>query len=90
MEKEEVYEFIGDLAICLYNKRIQISLSALNEILKDIGRKASYESNRGVASSVSAAYKRFAKKDPVIHHAIAYTFLDQTGELPWIKYVHNN
>lgn len=86
MEKAEVYEFIGDLAICLYNKKIQISLTALNEILNDKDRNAAYDSNRGLAKAVAAAYERFKKKDPVIHHANAHTFVDKDGELPWIKY----
>jgi hypothetical protein len=86
MEKEKVYEFIGDIAICLYNKKIQISLSALNEILNDRERNAAYDSNRGLAKAVTAAYSRYKKYDPVIHHAIAHTFVDKDGQLPWTKY----
>ncbi len=84
MEKHEIYEFIGDLAISLYSKKIKISLSALNQILADKG--VEYGNNRGLASSVGAAYRYWKEKDPVIHHAIAYTFNDKDGEPAWIKY----
>jgi hypothetical protein len=79
--ENEIYEYIGELAIALYNKRKQISLSALNQILSDQGH--SYGNNRGLASAVSAAYRHWERKDPVIHHAIAYTYTDKDGNLPW-------
>lgn len=82
MEKNEVYDFIGELAIALYSKNIKISLNALNEILAD--RSAKYGNNRGLGAGVSAAY-RYWKKDPVIHHAIAFTYLDKDGESAWNK-----
>jgi hypothetical protein len=53
LEGEAVYEFIGELAIALYSKKIQISLSSLNQILQDKG--AAYGNNRGLASGVAAA-----------------------------------
>ena len=81
MQKSEVYDFIGELAIALYSKKIQISLSALNEILKDKGED--YGNNRGLGAGVSAAWRHWKDKDPVIYHAIAYTFTDKNGELPW-------
>ena len=84
MSTQEVYEFIGELAISLYSKKIKISLSALNAILKD--KNAEYGSNRGLASGVSAAYRFWKDKDPVVHHAIAYTFNDKDGEPAWSKY----
>lgn len=83
METKEVYEFIGELAITLYARKIQISLSSLNQILKDRGNE--YGNNHGLAAGVSAAYRFWEKKDPVIHHAIAYTYTDKNGELPWDK-----
>ena len=50
MNTHEVYEFIGELAISLYSKKIKISLTALNAILKD--KNAEYGNNRGLASGV--------------------------------------
>jgi hypothetical protein len=84
MNTQETYEFIGELAISLYSKKIKISLSALNMILAD--RNAAYGNNRGLASGVGAAYRFWEKKDPVVHHAIAYTFNDKDGEPAWMKY----
>ena len=81
MEREEIYDFIGELAIALYSKQITISLSSLNSILADRGME--YGSNRGLASGVSAAYRHWEKKDPVIYHAIAFTFTDKYGNRPW-------
>ncbi len=81
MTKEEIYDFIGELAIALYSKKIQISLSSLNSILEDKGK--GYGNNRGLASGVSAAWRHWKKKDQVIHHAIAYTFIDKDGNIPW-------
>lgn len=84
MTTSELYDFIGDLAICLYLKKIKISFTALNAILQD--KKSDYSSNRGLAKAVSAAYAYWQKKDPVIHHAIAHVFTDKDGELAWKKY----
>lgn len=81
MEKEEIYDFIGNLAIALYTQQIQISLSALNKILEDKGW--SYGNNRGLAQGVAAAHRHWAAKDNVIHHAIAYTYRNRDGEVPW-------
>ena len=81
MKKSEVYDFIGELAIALYSKKIQISLSALNEILRDKGED--YGNNRGLGAGVSAAWRHWKDKDPVIFHAIAQTFTDKNGDLPW-------
>ena len=81
MVENEVYDFIGDLAIALYSKKIQITLSALNRILEDRGW--GYGNNRGLASGVSASCRYWEKKDPVIHHAIAYSYLNRNGQLPW-------
>jgi len=81
MEREEIYDFIGELAIALYSKEIKISLSALNQILTDEG--AGYGNNRGLGAGVSAAWRHWEQKDPVIHHAIAFTFRDKHGNIPW-------
>lgn len=81
MTNEEVYDFIGELAIALYSKKIQISLGALRAIMLDKGKD--YVNNRGMASAVSAAYRRWEKKDPIIFYAIAYTFTDKEGNLAW-------
>jgi hypothetical protein len=37
MDTNETYEFIGELAIALYSKKIQINLTSLNRILEDKG-----------------------------------------------------
>lgn len=80
---EEVYDFIGELAIALYSKKIQISLGSLRSILADRGKD--YNNNRGMATGVSAAYRRWKDKDPVVYHAIAYTYTDKDGNLAWDK-----
>lgn len=81
MEKHEIYDFIGEHAIALYSKKIKISLTSLNSILKD--KNAEYGNNRGLGSGVSAAWRYWESKDPVIHHAIAYTYRDKDGNIPW-------
>lgn len=83
MDKNEIYDFIGDLALALYSKNIQISLSSLNCILKD--KKSEYGNNRALARAVSASYSKWEKKDPLIHQAIAHTFTDKDGRLAWNK-----
>ena len=45
---EDVYDFIGELAIALYSKKIQISLGSLRSILLDKGKD--YNNNRGQGS----------------------------------------
>lgn len=84
MERQEIYEFIGELSIALYSKKIKISFTALNAILTD--KNAAYGNNRGLASGVSAAYRYWERNDPVIHYAIAYTFSDKNGNLAWENY----
>ena len=64
MTNDEIYDFIGELAIALYSKKIQISLGALRAIMLDKGKD--YVNNRGMASAVSAAYRRWKTKDPII------------------------
>ena len=87
MTNDEVYDFIGELAIALYSKKIQISLGSLRAILLDKGKD--FGTNRGMASAVSAAYRRWEKKDPIIYYAIAYTYTDKEGNLAW-KSEENN
>ena len=81
MTNNEIYDFIGELAIALYSKKIQISLGSLRTIMFDKGKD--YVNNRGMASAVSAAYRRWKVKDPVIYYAIAYTYTDKEGNLAW-------
>lgn len=81
MTNNEIYDFIGELAIALYSKKIQISLGSLRTIMLDKGKD--YVNNRGMASAVSAAYRRWKEKDPVIYYAIAYTYTDKEGNLAW-------
>ena len=81
MTNNEIYDFIGELAIALYSKKIQISLGSLRTIMLDKGKD--YVNNRGMASAVSAAYRRWKVKDPVIYYAIAYTYTDKEGNLAW-------
>ena len=81
MTNEEIYDFIGELAIALYSKKIQISLGSLRAIMLDKGKD--YVNNRGMASAVSAAYRRWKTKDPIIYYAIAYTYTDKEGNLAW-------
>lgn len=84
MEKNNTYEFIGQLALCLYSGRITITLSSLNSILEERGMK--YDSNRGLASAVSAAYRYWEEKeDLAIRHAIAHTFVDRNRQPAWKK-----
>ena len=78
---DEVDDFIGELAIALSSKKIQISLGSLRSILADRGKD--YNNNRGMATGVSAAYRRWKDKDPVVYHAIAYTYTDKDGNLAW-------
>ena len=82
MTNEEIYDFIGNLAIALYSKNIQISLGALRAILLDKCGK-DYVNNRGMASAVAAAYRRWEKKDPIIYLAIAFAYTDKEGQLAY-------
>lgn len=83
--KDSTYDFIGKLAIALYSQGITITVDALRQILNDEGEKYSFDSNQGIGQSVSAAYRAWEKVDPVIHHAIAYTFVGRHGNLVWDK-----
>jgi hypothetical protein len=77
MTKQEFYEFISDIVICFYSKSIKISLTSLKSILKD--RNSTYTNARVLEQSVAASYKYWEKRDPVVHHAIAYVFSDKHG-----------
>jgi len=39
-----------------------------------------------LAAGIGGAYRYWKSKDPVVHHAIAYTFNDKDGEPAWMKY----
>jgi len=80
-----IFNFIGKLSIALYSQGIQISLDALKQILNDHGQNYSENSNRGLGKVVSSAYDEWKKVDPVVHHAIAWTFIDKDGEPAWKK-----
>lgn len=80
----EIYDLIGRLSVGLYSQSITISLDALKQILNDAGASYSDVSNLGLGRSVSAAYKAWEKVDPVVHHAIAYTFKGRNGSFPWM------
>lgn len=84
--ENEVFNFIGKISIALYSQGIQISLDALKQILNDHGQNYSEESNRGLGKVVSSAYAAWEEVDPVVHHAIAWTFKGRDGEFPWKKY----
>ena len=57
------------------------AVAALEAIMLDKGKD--YVNNRGMASAVSAAYRRWKEKDPIIYYAIAYTYTDKEGNLAW-------
>jgi len=82
----EKYDLIGGLAIALYGQSIVISFSALKQIMIDHGFEYSQESNRGIASSVKAAFYAWEEIDPVVHHAIAYNFVGKDGKFAWEHY----
>ena len=89
VERNETYEFIGDLAMCLYLKNIKISFTALHAILADTDkadRLTQYEKGRGVANGVKGAFYYWGEKDPVVHHAIAHVFTNKDGVLAWLAY----
>jgi len=79
----DTYDFIGKLSFALYGQGITISLDSLKQILNDRGANYSEASNLGLGQSVSAAYRAWKKVDPVIHHAIAYTFRGRSGSFAW-------
>ncbi|MBO6622431.1 MAG: hypothetical protein JJ892_12100 [Balneola sp.] len=85
--ENKVYNFIGNLSIALYSQGIQISLDALKQILNDHGQNYSESSNRGLGKVVSSAYDAWKEIDPVVHHAIAWTFIDKGGKPAWEKRV---
>lgn len=78
MKKQEFNAFISDIVICFYSKYIKISLTSLNSILKDRGHE--FSSKKKLGKHVAEAYKYWEKKDPVVHHAIAYVFSDKHGK----------
>lgn len=81
MTKNEIFEFISHIVICFYSKSIKISLTSLNALLKD--RDSNFNNKKAVSQGVAAAYKYWKKRDPVVHHAIAYVFSDKYGNHSW-------
>lgn len=79
------YDLIGKLALGLYSQGIKITLDALKQILNDNGEEYSNDSNLGIGKSVSAAYHAWEKIDPLVHIAIANTFIGRNGEFSWDK-----
>ncbi len=64
MTKKETYDFIEEFVISLYSKRIKLSPTALNAILKD--GNAAYNRNRRLCSGIGAAvYLNWKSKDPL-------------------------
>lgn len=84
--ENSTYDLIGRIAIALYSQGITITLDALKQILNDEGSNYSLNGSIGLGQSVAAAYRRWEKVDPVVHHAIAFTFRGRDGQLPWEKY----
>lgn len=95
MEKEpnlenRTYEFIGRLALVLFSQNIKMSYSTLIKVLED-NNLDSYGSERGMASGIAAAYRRWEdiEKDcriPTTCGAIANTFVNREGVPEWIIY----
>ena len=95
MEKEpnlenRTYEFIGRLALVLFSQNIKMSYSTLIKVLED-NNLDSYGSERGMASGIAAAYRRWEdiEKDcriPTTCCAIANTFVNREGVPEWINY----
>ncbi|RLA81798.1 MAG: hypothetical protein DRG78_08650 [Epsilonproteobacteria bacterium] len=81
MTKRERYKFIGKLAIALFSKDIKITLTSLNQILKD--ENADCGSNRGLAKVVKTSYDYFKEDSPKTSSAIAYTFTNKYGKPAW-------
>lgn len=79
----EVYDFIGKLAIALQSQDITISFDALKAILKEKGMPFSVDSNLGIGRSVSAAYSAWERIDNSVHHAIAGSFTSRDGSYAW-------
>ena len=95
MEKEpnlenRTYEFIGRLALALFSQNIKMSYSTLIKVLED-NNLDSYGSERGMASGIAAAYRRWEdiEKDcrrPTTCGAIANIFVNREGVPEWINY----
>lgn len=85
----ETYEFIGRLALALFNQKIKIRYSTLQKILVDNGLD-SYGNERGMAQAISAAYRywdRVEKEKFAISTtpgAIASTFVNKDGYPSWL------
>ena len=95
MEKEpnlenRTYEFIGRLALVLFSQNIKMSYATLIKVLEE-NNLDSYGSERGMASGIAAAYRRWEdiEKDcriPTTCDAIANTFVNRDGVPEWTNY----
>ena len=81
MTKKERYSYVGNLAIALFSQDIKITLTSLNQILKD--ENADCGSNRGLAKVVRASYDYFKDTHPKTSSAIAHTFTNKWGNACW-------
>ena len=82
MTHEQIYDFIGKLAITLHAQNVCISFSSLNSILADMD--SAYDSNRGLAAGVAAAFRHWeAKPDLAVAHSIALTYKNKDGDFAW-------
>ena len=92
MEKEpnlenRTYEFIGRLALVLFSQNIKMSYATLIKVLEE-NNLDSYGSERGMASGIAAAYRRWEDIEmdcriPTTCDAIANTFVNRDGVPEW-------
>ena len=79
MEKQEVYEFIGNMADGLYKNKIRIRFGRLRQILRDKGKEVG--PRKGMASTVRGAYNYWMEKDEAIAEAVAFSYTNQQDQL---------
>ena len=88
-QENKTYEFIGRLALALFSQNIQMTFTALRQVLKD-NKLREYASNRGMARGVSAAYTHWKKQEQqrgikTTCTAIADTFVNKQTRRAWDK-----
>lgn len=88
-QENKTYEFIGRLALALFNQNIQMTFTALRQVLQDNHLKK-YYTNRGMARGVSAAYSHWEKKEQergikTTCAAIADTYVNKQIRRAWDK-----
>ncbi|MEM1054156.1 MAG: hypothetical protein AAGI52_01415 [Bacteroidota bacterium] len=91
MNRTQVYDFIGRLALALHSQGIQIKLSSLHHILGEAGVPVAEGrgKERGIGNRVSAAYRHWERKEPdppVTAYAIASVYRDKDGSHAWKNY----